>query len=148
MKTWQKIVLCLWLFLLLLFLLLGSYGCSGILKSRTKVITITEIKTDTIIKIQKDTITIIREAPLYDTVFLENTTAKAKAFYDVHVNKIALQLTGKIFDVPVLINKKVTQTTDQMIKKPSITGKIILWVGIWVAIVIVFWCFKKFIFKI
>jgi hypothetical protein len=151
-RVWQKVCLFLWLLLSAVLLLLGTSGCTGILKTRTKVITITEVKTDTIIRYERDTITLVREVPLYDTVTLENSTSKAKAYYDVKVNKIALHLTGKVFDVPVLINKKTTQVTDQMTKKPSLAFQIIKGifsiVFVFVGIVTLVWSIKKFILKI
>jgi Ca2+/Na+ antiporter len=152
MKVWQKVCLFLWLLLLAVLLLLGASGCAGILKTKTKVITITEVKTDTIIRYERDTITLVREVPLYDTVTLENSTSKAKAYYDVRVNKIALHLTGKVFDVPVLINKMTTQVTDQMTKKPSLAFQIIKsifsTVFVFVGIITLVWSIKKFILKI
>jgi ABC-type phosphate transport system permease subunit len=90
-------------FLLLLFLLLSS--CCGSKRSRTMTETTTVTKVDTIIKVVKDTVEKTVFSTLYDTAHIENETAVARAFYNVKTQRIELSLKGKIFDVPVQLQR-------------------------------------------
>ena len=100
------------------FVLFGVSGCFGTRKTRTKVITETVIRLDTIIRVQTDTITIIKSVRLTDTVILENSTAKARSYYSLEKKRIVLELTGKRFDVPVSIYKSTKITSDIKEKVP------------------------------
>jgi len=107
-----------WKYLLGLVLLLICFSsCGSIKKSRTITKTETIIKIDTIVKIRIDTVIKYAEAPLADTVYIENKVAKAKSYIDPVKKKIVLELKGKTFDVPIMIDKKVIETKKEIVKE-------------------------------
>ncbi len=65
---------------------------------------------DTIVKVALDTVTIYRDRPITDTVFVENKVARAKAY--VSGSRIVIGLQGKVFDIPVkadIVKKEKTK---------------------------------------
>jgi hypothetical protein len=90
--------------LIIIAILLSS--CCVFRKVKTKTVTETIIKVDTVIQVRKDTITLVKTVTLHDTAFLENEVAKAKSYYDSTTHKITLQLTGKPFGVPFTYYKR------------------------------------------
>lgn len=101
----------------LLILSLFLFSCSSMKKSRTITKTETIIKIDTIVKIRIDTVIKYAEAPLADTVYIENKVAEAKSYIDPVKKKIVLELKGKTFDVPIVIDKKIIETKKEIVKK-------------------------------
>ena len=93
------------------------FACGSSKKSRTISKTETIIKIDTIIKVRIDTVIKFAEAPLADTVYIENKLAKAKSYIDPIKKKIVLELKGKPIDVPIIIDKKVIETKKEIVKE-------------------------------
>ena len=110
-----------WKILFLLFLLpVFLSGCCVGKKSKTTTTTLTIYKVDTIVKVKIDTVFKYAEAPLTDTVFIENTVAEARSYYNPTTNKIVLQLRGKVFDVPI----KIDAVKKQVVKQKTVEKKI------------------------
>jgi hypothetical protein len=65
-----------------------------------------------------DTIPVIRYVRITDTAYIENNTAIAKSYFSTTRQRIVLELSGKKFDVPVTIFKKVTQERDEKKSEP------------------------------
>lgn len=103
--------------ILLLCFLLFCPGCGSLKKSKTITKTETIIKVDTIVKVRIDTVIKFAEAPLADTVYIENKVAEAKSYIDPIKKKIVLELKGKTFNVPIVIDKKVIETKKEIVKE-------------------------------
>jgi len=113
--------------LLLLFLLLVVSSCSSLKKVKT--VTIETIKIDTIVKIKIDTITITKTSSITDTIKIENTTSVARSYYNPVSNRIVLELTGKVFDVPVQMLKETKTKTKTVERKSNV-----FWIGYFVGV--------------
>lgn len=100
-------------FLFFVVLLLSVCSC-GIIRKKTVTKTETIIQVDTIIKVKFDTVRIIKEAFLTDTVLIENKTSIARSYFNPISRKIVLELKGKIFDVPVTIDVHKVETKKEV----------------------------------
>ena len=115
-----------WIIILLVFsvVLLLSVSCCGLKKIKTETITVTKV--DTIIKVVRDTVTKTVSVQLYDTAYIETETASAKSYFNVQTQKIDLQLKGKVFTVPVQLQRtqyiKQKETVKDYSKSFMITG--------------------------
>lgn len=118
MKKWKILSLV----LLAVLLLLQSSCLSKKRLIKTETITVTKV--DTIIKVVRDTVLKTVSVPLYDTAKVETETAIAKSFYNISTQKIELQLKGKIFDVPVQLQKTQYIKQKEKIKEFSTTKAI------------------------
>ena len=130
MTKWKLLLFC------GVVLLFSLFGCSIAKKTKTITTTLTVIHVDTIIRIIKDTIKITNEVYLNDTAFIEIETAKARSYYNPIKNKIVLEITGKIFNIPVKINKTTTTKTN-IIEKIN-KKKMPLYVYVFVAMILLF----------
>jgi len=141
---------CLFYCLLLSFLFcFGS--CGSLKKMRTISETVTITKIDTVIKYIPDTVPIIKEKFIYDTVTIETPETIARSYIDIVHKKIILSVTGKIIDIPVQAEK--IQSTIIKEYKPEKPFKNFV---IYFIVLISFLCgvilttsylLKKFIFK-
>lgn len=120
--------------LLLLSLSISFTSCASLKKNLTKTKTETIVKVDTVYHLVYDTVPVIKEGTLYDTIRVEIKTASAVSYYDPIKRTIITKLTGKPFDVPVKFDQHVITTIKevQAIRKRSplwfvlIAGTIIL----------------------
>jgi hypothetical protein len=105
------------LFILFFVVFVSFVICSCGIMKRTKSITVTErvTKIDTIIHYVHDTIPIVKQSTLYDTVTIENKTAIAKEYYNFKTQKIVLSLIGKSFDIPVHANVQTKETKKDVV---------------------------------
>jgi hypothetical protein len=112
------------LWLSLFFLLLSGLlsGCCSMKK--TKTVTETVVKIDTIVKIKQDSIPIIKTEKLTDTVFYENKFIRTKSFVNLQTQKITLQLQNKSFDIPVKMSESKKQTVTDVTRE----RKTVFWV--------------------
>jgi hypothetical protein len=111
----MKYTICLLLFVLLLF-----SGCctSKRLRTTTRVETITKI--DTFLIVKRDTVPVIKTGTVHDTIFLENSTARVVAYYDLLKEKYVVKLTGKPFEVKFKIDQRtITLTKIKNIEKEN-----------------------------
>lgn len=130
MRRWKSILsVC-----LLLLLLFSS--CCAFKKTRTETITITKV--DTVIKVVRDTVLRTVSVPLYDTAYIETDVAVARSYYNVKTQKIDLQLKGKVFDVPVQLQR--TQYIKQ-VEKENIFDKSFWFIFVFAGAIILFLCF-------
>jgi hypothetical protein len=104
--------------ILIVILSITLFSCCTFKKVQTKIITDTIIKIDTIIKVQRDTITLIKSVRIVDTAYLENTTSIARSYYSTKQQKVVLELKGKAFDVPITVYKHTTVTNETKEKVP------------------------------
>ena len=115
-----------WIIILLVFsvVLLLSVSCCGLKKIKTETITVTKV--DTIIKVVRDTVLKTVSVQLYDTAYIETETSSAKSYFNVQTQKIDLQLKGKVFTVPVQLQRtqyiKQKETVKDYSKSFMITG--------------------------
>jgi len=92
-------------------------GCGSMKRTKTITLTKTVIRIDTVIKVHWDTVAIVRSVPITDTVLIENKTSVARSYYNVKTQKITLELTGKMFGVPVSINSIVKERKKEVTTK-------------------------------
>jgi hypothetical protein len=102
-----------WITQLLLLSLLLLSSCCSTKKTKTITETVTTYKVDTVVKIKYDTVYKHTEAYLTDTLYIENTVAEARSYFNPIKNKIVLELRGKVFDVPIRVDVTKQQTTKQ-----------------------------------
>jgi hypothetical protein len=121
-----------WITILLVFsvVLLLSVSCCGLKKIQTTTITVTKI--DTLIKVVKDTVLKTVSVPFYDTAYIETETAFAKSYFNVKTQKIDLQLKGKIFEVPVQL-QKTTYIKEKVTERKTTFG---MWLYMFVVLLI------------
>jgi hypothetical protein len=99
-----------WIILLLVFSLLVLFSsCCGLKKIKTTTVTETIYQVDTVIKVVRDTVTKVVYGDTVDTLYIENEVASARTYYNVQKQKVVLELKGKVFDVPVTMNKVVRE---------------------------------------
>jgi hypothetical protein len=55
-----------------------------------------------------------------DTLKAESKESIARTYYNVNTAKVELQLKGKIFDVPINIDKKVITNKKEVIRKSNV----------------------------
>jgi hypothetical protein len=115
-----------YLFFAVVLLLLSCSGCCTLRRSRTITTTITKI--DTVIIVKRDTVPLVTYVPVHDTAYLENSTATARSYYDTTLKKIALVLTGKVFSVPVVMTK--TETVKEKVTERKTSLKFYIGVGL------------------
>lgn len=118
-----------WIYFLLSLLLLLLFICSCGSMKRTTTQTVTIIQIDTIVQVVKDTVIKSVSVPLYDTAYIETEIAVARSFYNVKTQKIELSLKGKVFDVPVKLQRT------QYIKTKDVSRET-TW-GMWLYLIVV-----------
>lgn len=120
------------LYPVLLWLLFASVACCGSKKSRTITETTIITKVDTLIQVVKDTVYKTVSAPLYDTLYIENEVAGARSFYNVKTQRIELSLKGKVFDVPVQLQRTEYIKQKQVIRETTLG----MWIYLFVVLLI------------
>jgi hypothetical protein len=60
-----------------------------------------------------------------DTVKVENKVAEARAYFDVETSKVAIEIKGKVFDLPVEATK-IVKKNSKVVKKKGMSGGLIL----------------------
>lgn len=138
---------------LLFFLFLGFVfiSCGSLKKSKTITETVTITRIDTIIQVVRDTFTVVKTVTITDTAIVENTLSRAVSFINPVTGKLTLQLTGKIFDLPVkaeIIQTRKTESRDNE-RKPVFSGYLLaVMLGILFALLAVVFAVIKFKLKI
>jgi len=122
------------------FLALSLSSCGFTRKIVIREMTVTKI--DTIIKVSYDTVPIIREVPVYDTVTIENKVAVARSYINPVTGKLVLSLTGKVFDVPVRAEVINMREKTEPVKKNN-WKQILLLVGISLSCIIIGYLIAK-----
>lgn len=118
-----KIYITVFKLLVLLLSLLFLSGCGIMKKTKTIIRTETIIKVDTVVRVAIDTIVKINVGLITDTVFIENKVAVARSYINHVTGKIHLELTGKTFDVPVKISKRIVEQKREITKQfPALKG--------------------------
>jgi len=119
---------------LTLLVLLSCCSC-GILR-RTVTVTKTEVRIDTVIHIVRDTVPVIREVEVTDTVIIENTTAIARSYINRASGKLTLELKGKPFDQVVQMSRTTTEKKTDIVK-PKVRWYVFYCLGILTVILII-----------
>lgn len=138
---------------LLFFLFLGFVfiSCGSLKKSKTITETVTITLIDTVIKVVRDTFTVVKTVTITDTAIVENTLSRAVSFINPVTGKLTLQLTGKIFDLPVkaeIIQTRKTESRDNE-RKPFFSNYFLAFIlGVIFVALIVFYAFIKFKLKL
>jgi hypothetical protein len=138
---------------LLFFLFLGFVfiSCGSLKKSKTITETVTITRIDTIIQVVRDTFTVVKTVTITDTAIVENTLSRAVSFINPVTGKLTLQLTGKIFDLPVkaeIIQTRKTESRDNE-RKPFFSNYFLAFIlGVIFVALIVFYAFIKFKLKL
>jgi hypothetical protein len=127
------------------FLLIFLFGCCSFKKQRTHIITDTVIHIDTVIQVQKDYDTIIQKVRITDTAYIENSTAMARSYYSTKQQRIVLELSGKMFNVPVTVFKHTLVQSDIKEKIPVRTKIPLRWYLLCGCIVLFIIAYIKFI---
>ena len=105
--------------LVFLALFVSLHGC-GIVRKKTKTITETIIKIDTILIYKHDTIPIIKKAYLHDTIKIENSSSKVIVYVDTTLHMIVAKLEGKPLSIPIIINSHIrTTTVEKSVKRKT-----------------------------
>jgi hypothetical protein len=138
---------------LLFFLFLGFVfiSCGSLKKSKTITETVTITLIDTVIKVVRDTFTVVKTVTITDTAIVENTLSRAVSFINPVTGKLTLQLTGKIFDLPVkaeIIQTRKTESRDNE-RKPFFSNYFLAFIlGVIFVALIVIYAFIKFKLKL
>ena len=128
-----------------LSLLLFCTSCCVFKKTKTTTTTTETYQVDTIVQVRIDTVVKTVTGYIYDTVIVENKVAAARTYFDITKQRVVLELKGKSFGVPVVIDKVVEQTVKQVDIKRS--PPYVLYAILFILFIFVLYIFSKSIDK-